>query len=263
MPRGAQVGAMVVAAELMALPGARSSVLLSSLTAEGLDDLLRSASFTQFPAHDVISPPHAPDDALHVLVRGAAIQQSWASAGGAEHFARPVAAGEVIGLTDVLSGEPVMRETRALMATTTVRIPGPAVRGLLETSPVVATGLARVAAHVLRASEMDQVVLATGDALARVTHRLLELVAGWGAPGERGVEVTLPLTQAQLGAWAGVSRETTVKCLQWLRSRDLIHTSRRHIAILDVPALERLAGRRGGGATVRLRTGRRSDDPRT
>lgn len=253
---------MVIGPELMALPGARSSILLNSLSVEGLEDLLRSASLTRFGARDTISPPHAPDDALHVLVRGAAIQQSWSSQDGGACYARPVGTGEVIGLTDVLSADPVVRETRALVPTTTVRIPGPAVRGLLETSPVVAGGLARVAVDVLRASEMDQAVLGTGDAMARVTHRLVELVAGWGAPGERGVDVDLPLTQAQLGAWAGASRETTVKCLQWLRSKDLVHTSRRHIAVLDVPALEKLAGRRSAVPTIRLHNGRRRDVPR-
>lgn len=254
MARGLQAGAAVDAADLMALPAARSSILLTSLDTQGLDDLLRSATITRFVAHDTISPRHAPDDALHVLVRGSAIQQSWSSPTATEYYARPVRAGEAIGLTTVLSRDPVIRETRALTRATTVRIPGPAVRGLLDSSAVVAAGLARVAVHVLRVSEADQLVLGTGDAMGRVTHRLLELVAGWGTPGERGVELDLPMTQAQLGSWAGASRETTVKCLQWLRSKGLIHTSRRHITILDVPALETLAGRRGTAFTGRLRT---------
>ena len=254
MARSLQTGAPVDPADLMTLPDARSSVLLTSLGTQGLDDLLRSATTTRFSAHDTISSRHAPDDALHVLVRGSAIQQSWPSPTATEYYARPVRAGEAIGLTDVLSGDPVIRETRALTRATTVRIPGAAVRGLLDVSPVVALGLARVAIHVLRAAEADQLVLGTGDAMGRVTQRLLELVAGWGIPGERGVELDLPLTQAQLGSWSGASRETTVKCLQWLRSKGLIHTSRRHITILDVPALERLAGRRATGLTGRLRT---------
>lgn len=253
MARGVHTQALVEPAELMALPGARSSVLLTTLSREGLHDLLRLASLVAFAGHDTISPRHAPDDALHVLVRGSAIQQSWFTEAHGDYYARPVAAGEVIGLTDVLSGDPVPRETRALVAATTVRVPGPAVRGLLESSPVVAAGLARAAVHVVRAAEMDHVVLSTGDAMARVTHRLLELVVGWGTPGAHGVDVDLPMTQAQLGAWAGVSRETTVKCLQWLRERDVIQTSRRHIAVRDVPALETLAGRRGTGSAIRLR----------
>ena len=254
MARGLQTGDPVDAADLMALPAARSSILLTSLSTRGLDDLLRSATVTRFESHDTISPRHAPDDALHVLVRGSAVQQSWSSPNATEYYARPVPAGEAIGLTDVLSDDPVIRETRALTRASTVRIPGTAVRGLLDTSAAVAAGLARVAVHVLRASEADQLILGTGDAMGRVTHRLLELVAGWGTPSERGVELDLPLTQAQLGSWAGASRETTVKCLQWLRSRGLIHTSRRHITIIDVPALETLAGRRGTAFTGRPRT---------
>lgn len=255
MTTGSQAGTTVALADLMSLPGARASVLLTSLNREGLGALLRFASFTRFAPGDTISPRHAPDDALHVLVRGSALEQSWSSGGGDEYYARPIGTGEVIGITDVLSADPVPHETRAMVPTLTVRIPGAAVRGLLEASADVAVGLSRVAVHALRASEMDQVVLATGDAMARVTHRLLELVAGWGTPGERGVDVDLPMTQAQLGAWAGVSRETTVKSLQWLRAEGLIHTSRRHIEILDLPALEALAGHPGAGPAVRLRAG--------
>lgn len=253
MTTGTSVGVTLDPADLMTLPGARSSILLTSLDHDGLELLLRSGTITGFATGETISSRHAPDDALYIIVTGSALQQSWSSLDGDEYYARPVGAGEVIGLTDVLSSDPVSRETRALMPTVAVRISGTAVRGMLGTSRPVAEGLVRVAAHVLRASEADQLVLATGDAMARVTHRLLELVAGWGTPGEHGVDVDLPLTQAQLGAWAGVSRESTVKCLQWLREKGVIHTSRRHIGVLDVPALERLAGRRGAGDNVRLR----------
>ncbi len=256
MARGIQVGATIDPADVMTLPGARSCMLLTSLDAEGLDILLRSATLARFGPRDTISSRHAPDDALHILVRGSGLQQSWSSLNTSEYYARPIAAGEVVGLTDVLSVDPVPRETRALVPTLSVRIPGPTVRGLLATSRPVAESLTRTAVHIVRASEADQVVLGTGDAMARVTHRLLELVAGWGTPGEHGVDVDLPMTQAQLGAWAGVSRESTVKCLQWLRAEGMIHTSRRHISVLDLPALEHLAGRRGASDSIRLRADR-------
>lgn len=256
MRTAARTAATISLADLMALPGARASVLFSSLHREELDLLLRSASFTSFSAGDTITQRHAPDDALHVLVRGSALERLWSSDRGHDYYARPLGAGEVIGITDVLSSGPVPHETRALVPAMTVRIPGAAVRGLLETSPEVAVGLSRVAVHALRTSEMDQVVLATGDAMRRVTHRLLELVAGWGTPGARGIDVDLPMTQAQLGAWAGVSRETTVKSLQWLRAEGLVHTSRRHIEVLDLPALEALAGHEEAAVTVHPRAAR-------
>lgn len=261
MVRGLPASTTIDPADLMRFPGARSSVLLSSLDPEGLDLLLRSATLARFTPYDTISPRHAPDDALHVLVHGSAIQLSWSFQDSDSYYARPVGAGEVLGLTDVLSVDPVLRETRALVPAMTVRIPGPAVRGLLTSSHLVAEGLTRVAVHVLRAAEADHVVLGTGDATARLTHRLLELVAGWGTAGDHGVDVDLPLTQAQLGAWAGVSRETTVKCLQWLRTKQLIRTSRRHITVVDLPALEQLTGRRGTDDVVRLRMERRPPGP--
>lgn len=246
MAETARAGAPVDVQDLMALRGARASVLLASLDPPGLEDLLRSATFVGFGAHDPISARHAPDDALHILVRGAALEQSWATTTSDEYYARPLGVGDAIGLTDVLTTDPVQRETRAIVPTLSVRIPGMAVRGLLARSPVVAEAVTRACVAALQTSEADRVVLATGDAITRVTLRVLELVAGWGTPSDDGVDVDLPITQAQLGAWAGVSRETTVRCLQWLRGRNLVHTSRQHLVVLDVPALEHLARHRTG-----------------
>jgi CRP/FNR family transcriptional regulator, cyclic AMP receptor protein len=231
--------------QVMRLPGARASTLLGALDPEGLDTLLHTAALTRFGTRDTISPRHAPDDALHLLVRGAAVQHSWPSEGAREYFARPLGEGEVMGITDVLALEPLRRETRSLGPSVTIRIPGPAVRGLLEGSHAVAAALARVTVLALQRAERDQLVLATGDAMARVTYRLVELAERWGIPGEHGIDVDLPLTQAQLGAWAGVSRETTVKSLQWLRQRGMIATSRRHVVVRDLEGLEELARQRG------------------
>lgn len=227
--------------EVMRLPGARACALLTALDPESLGALCHGASLTRFASRDTLSPRHAPDDALHVLVRGAAVQQVWVSEGRREFFARPVGEGEVLGITDVLALDAVRRETRSLGPSLTLRIPGTTVRGLVEGSHVVAASVARVAVQALRAAEQDQLVLATGDAMARVVHRVVELAERWGVPGDHGIDLDLPLTQEQLGAWAGVSRESTVKCLQRLRQAGLITTSRRHIVVRDLPGLEELA----------------------
>lgn len=252
MARDVRAGAPVEASGLMAISGARASVLLTSLDPRALEDLVDSAVFAGFAARDPISSRPAPDDALHILVRGAALEQTWASSTGTEYYARPLGVGAAIGLTDTLTTDSLPRETRALVPTLTVRIPGMAVRGLLATSPLVAQGFARACVDALRTSEADRVMLATGDAMTRVTQRVLELAANWGAPSDDGIEVDLPITQAQLGAWAGVSRESAVKCLQWLRGRNLVHTSRRHLMVLDLPELENLAGRRAGTRVAEL-----------
>lgn len=236
-------------AELMRMSGARRSVFLTSLPEEDLASVLAAASMPWFDAQDAISSSSAPDDALHVLLEGAAIQLAHPSDEG-EYFARPIAAGDVIGLAPVLLQPSPPSDHLALLRTATLRIPGPSIRAMAEESAGMARALSRVAVVALSEAEIDRVVLATGDAMTRVTRRITELARTWGHAGPRGTEIDLPVTQEQLGAWAGVSRETTVKCLQWLRSRDLIATSRRHIRVRDVDELEELTRRRGAGLVL-------------
>lgn len=230
------------AGQVMRFPGARACALLTTLDPEPLAALLHAAMVARFSPRDTISSRHAPDDALHVIVRGAGVQRSWPSDDTREYVVRPFGEGEIIGLTDVLAVDAPRRETRSLGRAVTVRIPGAVVRGLLDSSHVVAVAIGRESMLALRTAEQDLLVLGTGDAMARVTHRLVELSRRWGVPGDRGLDVDLPLTQEQLGAWAGVSRETTVKCLQWLRRQGVITTSRRHIVVRDLPTLEALTG---------------------
>lgn len=229
---------------VMELPGAKSSPLLANLPARELDLVLSTARATVYEPRDALFSAHDGDDAVHVVLRGAFIEQV-RQRDGQGSFAHPVAAGHDVGLTDVLVAPGLSRDVRALLPSAALRIPGGTVRGLAGASGAVAAALAQAAVQQLRIAERDRVVLSAGDATGRVLRRISDLVVGWGRTTSRGVDITLPLTQEQLGAWAGSSRETTVKVLHWLRERDLIETSRRHLLVLDPDAIATLAAARG------------------
>ena len=55
------------------------------------------------------------------------------------------------------------------------------------------------------------------------------------------IEIALPLSQEELAAWTGSSREAVSKALQLLRSLDIVETGRRRITVLDPDALRRRA----------------------
>jgi len=48
------------------------------------------------------------------------------------------------------------------------------------------------------------------DALGRVCRRLVEMMDRYGEPVGPAVSITAPLTQADIAAWAGLSRERWV-----------------------------------------------------
>lgn len=232
--------------DVLATHGGRRSELIRVLDPSDLASLLEASAIVDFQPRDPLSSTQNPDDALHVVLEGGVIERSWHHARSGA-YVRPAGPGDVLGLTFVLNTAEVGHpsEIRALNWTSSLRIPGRAVRGMLTASRSLATAVAGATAEALARAEADLVVLRVGDARTRVIWRLVELMDRWGTQAVGGVDVRLPLTQEDLGDWSGTSRESTVKCLQWLRRREIITTSRRHIHVIAPRALEQLATRRG------------------
>jgi CRP-like cAMP-binding protein len=61
-----------------------------------------------------------------------------------------------------------------------------------------------------------------------------------GQPGTQGSR-SRPLSQEELAAWTGASREAVSKALQLLRSLRIVETGRRHVSVLDLDALRQRA----------------------
>ena len=70
-----------------------------------------------------------------------------------------------------------------------------------------------------------------------MSPRVLELAERFGEQREGRIEIALPLSQEELAAWLGASREAVSKALQVLRSLQIVETGRRHITVLDADAL--------------------------
>ena len=96
----------------------------------------------------------------------------------------------------------------------------------------------RMVAGRLRYADAQQADFATHDVVGRVAHRLLELSERFGSTRDEGrIEIELPLSQEELAAWTGASREAVSKALQLLRSLRIVETGLLHITVLDVEAL--------------------------
>ena len=81
-------------------------------------------------------------------------------------------------------------------------------------------------------------VLVVGHLLDKLGHALAERL---GEHRGSGVEVTLVLSQDDLAAWVGATREATSRALSRLRADGLLTTGRQRIVLTDLPALRRRA----------------------
>ncbi len=106
----------------------------------------------------------------------------------------------------------------------------------LEFNAAVLAELARK----LRGATERQLELAVDDVSGRVVRRLCELVDRFGDVAEDGsAQLKSPITQRDLAAWAGVSRQAVVKELRQLRDDGLIETRGSRFGIHKVEELRR------------------------
>jgi CRP/FNR family transcriptional regulator, cyclic AMP receptor protein len=77
----------------------------------------------------------------------------------------------------------------------------------------------------------------------RLARVLLDLGDRCGQSVNGGIYLVLPLTQDELASLAGTSRATVTRALSNWRGRGFILTTQRHITIIDLGALRRVAGR--------------------
>jgi CRP-like cAMP-binding protein len=76
----------------------------------------------------------------------------------------------------------------------------------------------------------------------RLASRLLDLAAWCGEDTAGGTALTVPLSQAELASWIGVTRATVTRALQQWRRRGLVTTGHGQMIIADAPGLQRVAG---------------------
>jgi CRP-like cAMP-binding protein len=145
--------------------------------------------------------------------------------------------GDLLGEMAAFDGQPRSATVATLEPVEALLVPGSAFAAFLERRPRVALVILRMVAGRLRYADAQQADFATHDVVGRVAHRLVELCERFGEPGADRIEIELPLSQEELAAWTGASREAVSKALQLLRSLRIVETSRRRVAVLDLEAL--------------------------
>jgi CRP/FNR family transcriptional regulator, cyclic AMP receptor protein len=115
-------------------------------------------------------------------------------------------------------------------------------RSWIETHPAAALALLRTIIRRLRSADRRRTASGSLDATHRLAAFLVELVDQAGPHPYSDVDVDIALTQEELASLIGASRESVVRALAALRSRDLVGTGRRRITVVDVEGLRRFAG---------------------
>jgi CRP/FNR family transcriptional regulator, cyclic AMP receptor protein len=97
----------------------------------------------------------------------------------------------------------------------------------------------------LRVSYAHRVELEGYDAATRVARTLRELAVRYGDRSGDRIEIQCPVTQAELASLAAVAEPTAQRALRRLRASGIIASGYRRPDILDLQALDRIAGQVG------------------
>lgn len=114
-------------------------------------------------------------------------------------------------------------------------------RQFLAGHPEAMTGLLLDTIGRLRHQVRHQLEFGAGDAVGRVCVRLVEMAERYGEADGKVTLIRSPLSQADLAAWTGLSREAVVKSLRTLRQLGLIDNRGPDITVHDLEQLRRRA----------------------
>lgn len=116
---------------------------------------------------------------------------------------------------------------------------------LLERYPEISRALVEILVGRVRAVTHLIEAMAFQDVQGRLAYRILFLAEHHGCVCPSGIEITVPLTQAELATMVGASRESVNKALMVLRSNDLIRIDGSHITVINSEGLQKMIFERG------------------
>lgn len=213
---------------------------LSTLGDAALGELAADGTVRSYDAGEALLHQGGPSDCLYVLLEGR-VRVTVVDAEGHELLLDLLGPGDTVGELSVIDGRPRSATVSAIEPGRALRVPSAQFVRYLQQHPRAAVALLQVLAQRLRESDDTRLRLAAERTDQRVARRLLELAARHGEPDGAGVRITAPLTQAELAAWVGASREGVSYALRELREAGAIAVDRRVITVRDLALLRQQA----------------------
>jgi CRP/FNR family cyclic AMP-dependent transcriptional regulator len=182
----------------------------------------------------------SPGSYLYIIVEGS-IRIIARSIDGREVQMALLGPFDVIGELSALDGKPRSGEARAAEDTQLYALSGQALKNFVLSHPAVAWELLKVLASRLRKADEALADAAFLDVPGRVAKKLLELAETTSKKTPEGYPVTRPVTQEQLAAMVGATREGVNRALSAFAAMGAIERRGRSYVLKDREVLRRRA----------------------
>ena len=214
----------------------------------------------------VYSEQDEPSDRVYVVVSGY-LKASCTDAAGVELVFSILGPGDSFGELSMLDGQPRGATISAITAAEVVSIAGNAFQAALDASPALARSLLKTMGVRLRSLASRCQCLLSTDVSQRLAMVLSRLSQKFGTRDAQGaIHLPFRISQQDLGAMVGATRESVNKCLREWTLLGLVRHHRGRLVVCDPAALEHwrlVAPATGSCGPRRLRERRRgSHQPR-
>jgi CRP/FNR family cyclic AMP-dependent transcriptional regulator len=217
--------------------------LFRGLDETALESITRSLRTRRFRRAEVIFHLGDPGDALFIVSSGA-VKITLPSDAGDEAILATLRPGDFFGELALLDGAPRSATAQALEPTETYVLPRQRFRELIATEPVIRDALLASLARELRRLTLHVEELHFLDIAGRLAARLVRLADEHGRAQPDGtIRLDAPLTQSDLAAMVGCTRQSVNKLLGLFVDDRLIRLDRDSIVIVDAEGLARASHR--------------------
>ncbi len=217
--------------------------LFAGLCPEALQAIARTLRVRRFRRGEVLFHEGDPGDALFIVASGA-VKVVVPSEEGGEAILATLRRGDFLGELALLDGAPRSASAIALEPTEALALPRIQFRALADTEPAIRDALLEALAGELRRLTTHVAELHFLDMTGRLAARLAQLAEEHGERLPDGsIRLDAPLTQSDLAAMIGATRQSVNKLLGEFEQSGLVRLEREAIVVPDLPALVRAARR--------------------
>lgn len=212
--------------------------LFADLDAESLRTLAAAAHHRAFQAGDIIFHRGDPGQVLYVIRKGK-VKIFLTSSDGQEVALAVLGSGECFGELALLDGQPRSAAAIALEPVQAYTLMRSDFIAAVNRHPRIAIQVMNVLSHRLRQTDEMIEDLLFRDIYGRVAKKLLELSETHGVRTPDGIRIELRLTQAELAAMVGASRESVNKVMGYLTQKQYIMTDKHRTTVTRLAELRR------------------------
>ena len=217
----------------------KNHTFLGSLSNAALDTLLRRGHTKKYSAGDVICRRQDRGDTLVLIIEGL-IKITNSNADGKEIVLNFLGRGDTYGEMAVFDGHTRTADVIAVENAEVFTVHGRDLLPLLSANPQTLLEIVQVLCEKLRAASAT-IEDNSLDMRRRVARGLLRLAQQHGQIIEDGIRVNLTLSQSELAAYLGLSRENVNRQLGQLKEANVIRKEGAQIVVTDELALSEIA----------------------